>query len=405
MNSMNDGKAWLARRRRHERLFKGLCLSAILLAAFFLAALFTNLVAAGASAFVRTEIRLPVDARPGTDGRERVMEALQTLFPEVGADDRQGRRRLGALVSQEAARMAGSLTVETKVELWVPASSELDMLAKGRMSRENWAENRRFGPSALAQADRLEKEGRLRKSFNTRFFTHGDSRNPEGAGVMASVMGSVFTILICMAVAIPLGVATAVYLSEFARPGWFTSFIEVNINNLAAVPSVVYGLLGLSVYLNLFGLPRSSSLVGGLTLAMLVLPVVVLATRNALKAVPRSIRFAVMALGASKVQMTFHHIVPYALPGIMTGIILGVARALGETAPLLMIGMVAFVADVPETPLDPATTLPVQIYLWANNPEIGFVEKTAAAILVLLAFMTLVNMAAIYVRRRYEIKW
>lgn len=403
MNNMSDN-SWLARRHRNERWFRRICLSAVLVAMFFLVGLFSSLVVKGYPAFWTTEVRLPVDALPGTDGRERVAGALQALFPDA-ALDRKSRLRLQALVSEGAARIAGALTVETRVELWVPASSDLDMLIKEKISRQAWSENRRFGPDALAQVATLEKQGRIRKVFNRNFFMRGDSRHAEVAGVLSSVMGSVFTILVCMAIAFPLGVATAVYLSEFAKAGWFTSFIEVNINNLAAVPSVVYGLLGLSVYLNLFGLPRSSSVVGGLTLAMLVLPVIVIATRNALKAVPRSIRFAVMALGASKVQTTFHHVVPYALPGIMTGVILGVARALGETAPLLMIGMVAFIADVPHTPMDPATTLPVQIYLWANNPEGGFVEKTAAAILVLLAFMILINMTAIYVRKRYEIKW
>jgi len=205
--------------------------------------------------------------------------------------------------------------------------------------------------------------------------------------------------------AFPLGVATAVYLEEFARKSWFTDFIEININNLAAVPSIIFGLLGLSIYLNLFGLPRSSSLVGGMVLALLILPVIVIATRNALQAVPPSMRDAAAALGATPVQVVFHHTFIYALPGIMTGVILSIARAFGETAPLLMIGMVAFIVDVPKTVVDPATTLPVQVYLWANNPELGFVEKTAAAIMVLLIFMVLINLLAIYIRRRFEIKW
>ncbi len=403
MSSMNKNSALLEKRHRKERWFKRLCLSAIVLAAAFLLMLFVNLVSKGYTAFWRTEVRLPVEAKAGTDGRERVSGALQGLFPDVV--ERRDRQRLQALVSEEAARMAGALTVETHVELWVPASSDLDMLVKGKITRKAWEDNRKFGLEALTQVDRLKEAGRVRQSFNKNFFMKGDSRRPESAGILSSVAGSVFTILVCMAVAFPLGVATAVYLSEFSRDGWLTSFVEVNINNLAAVPSVVYGLLGLSVYLNFFGLPRSSSLVGGLTLAMLVLPVIVIATRNAIKAVPRSIRFAAMALGASKVQTVFHHVVPYALPGIMTGVILGIARALGETAPLLMIGMVAFIADVPENPLDPATTLPVQIYLWANNPEAGFVEKTSAAIMVLLAFMMIINTLAVFVRKRYEIKW
>ena len=289
-------------------------------------------------------------------------------------------------------------------EIWLPASSTVSVFYKQRLHEQS-KRGGRVIPAEAAWITELAREGRMRLKINLPFFTRGDSREAERAGVLASTVGSFMTILVCIAMAFPLGVATAIYLEEFARKSWFTDFIEININNLAAVPSIIFGLLGLSIYLNLFGLPRSSSLVGGMVLALLILPVIVIATRNALQAVPPSIRYAAAALGATPTQVVFHHTFIYALPGIMTGVILSIARAFGETAPLLMIGMVAFIADVPKTFVDPASSLPVQVYLWANNPELGFVEKTAAAIMVLLSFMVLINLLAVYIRQRFEIKW
>ena len=253
--------------------------------------------------------------------------------------------------------------------------------------------------------DTLKADGRVKNKFNKSFFTNGDSREPEQAGILGALMGSFFSLLVCFVISFPLGVLTAVYLEEFARKNRLTDFIEVNINNLAAVPSIVFGLLGLAIFLNVFNLPRSTPLVGGMVLALMTLPTIIIASRAALRAVPPSVREAAIGLGASKVQTTFHHTVPLAMPGMLTGTIIGMAQALGETAPLLMIGMVAFIVDVPTSVVDTATSLPVQIFLWADNPEIGFREMTSAAIIVLLVFLVLMNLLAVLLRKKLERRW
>jgi phosphate transport system permease protein len=257
----------------------------------------------------------------------------------------------------------------------------------------------------LGLLDQLTAEGRLESRFNRIFFTSGDSREPELAGVYGALWGSAYLMLVTMTLCVPIGIAAALYLEEFAPKNRTTDLIEVNVNNLAAVPSIVYGLLGLAVFLNTFNLPRSSPLVGGMTLALLVLPTIIVSTRAALRAVPPSIREAALGIGASKLQTMTHHVLPLALPGILTGTIIGMAYALGETAPLLMIGMNAFIVDIPSSPLSPAAGLPVQIYIWADSPERGFAERTAAAIMVLLAFLIAMNATAIYLRRRFHRKW
>ncbi len=257
----------------------------------------------------------------------------------------------------------------------------------------------------MAWLKTLQEKGLLRTAFNRTFFMQGDSRSPEQAGFLGAMIGSALTLIVCLLVAFPLGVMTAVYLEEFARKSVFVDLIEVNINNLAAVPSIVFGLLGLAVYINVMGLPRSAPLVGGMTLALMILPVIIIATRAGLSSVPDSIRDAARALGASPLQVVWHHALPLAMPGIMTGTILGMARAIGETAPLLMIGMVAFVADLPTGFTSSATVMPVQIYLWASSPDAGFVEKTAAGILVLLVLLLAMNALAIYLRKKFEVRW
>jgi phosphate transport system permease protein len=257
----------------------------------------------------------------------------------------------------------------------------------------------------LAWLDRLTAEGRVDRKFNTTFLSSGDSREPELAGIWGAVAGSFFTLAITLVLSFPIGVAAAVYLEEFAGKNRWTDLIEVNINNLAAVPSIVFGLLGLAVFLNFFGLPRSAPLVGGLVLTLMTLPTIIIASRSALQAVPPSIREAALGVGASRMQMVVHHVLPLALPGMLTGTIIGMARALGESAPLLMIGMVAFIADIPHGVTDPATVLPVQIYLWADSPERAFVEKTSAAIMVLLGFLVVMNAGAIILRKRFERRW
>jgi len=241
--------------------------------------------------------------------------------------------------------------------------------------------------------------------FNSSFFTKADSREPESAGILGAVVGSAFALLITLLLALPLAVMAAIYLEYFAKPGKITDFIEVNINNLAAVPSIVFGLLGLGILLNTFELPRSTALVGGITLSLMTLPTIIIATRASLRSVPPSIREGALAVGASKVQTVMHHVVPLALPGSITGTIIGIARALGETAPLLLIGMVAFIVDVPSSPLDPSTSLPVQAYLWNDSAERAYEEKTSAAIIILLSFLILFNLIAVFIRRKFETKW
>ena len=241
--------------------------------------------------------------------------------------------------------------------------------------------------------------------FNRAFFTSGDSREPELAGIWGATKGSFFMLLVTLLLSFPLGVAAAIYLEEFAPRSWWVDVVEVNINNLAAVPSIVFGLLGLAVFINFFGLPRSAPLVGGLVLTLMTLPVVIIASRAAIKAVPPSVREAALGIGASQMQMVFHHVLPLAMPGMLTGAIIGMARALGESAPLLMIGMVAFIVDVPSGPMSPSTALPVQIYLWADSPERAFVERTSAAIMVLLAFLLVMNATAVWLRSRFERRW
>jgi phosphate transport system permease protein len=265
--------------------------------------------------------------------------------------------------------------------------------------------NRRVSDREVAWLERLRDQGLVERRFNWAFFTSGDSREPELAGIRGALIGSALMLLVTLVLCVPIGVAAAIYLEEFAPKNRLTEIIEVNINNLAAVPSIVFGLLGLAVFLNFFGLPRSAPLVGGLVLALLVLPTIIIASRAALKAVPPSIKEAALGVGASHQQAIFHHVLPLAMPGIMTGTIIGMAHALGETAPLLMIGMVAFIVEVPTALTDAATALPVQIYLWSDLPEIAFQSKTAAAIIVLLMFLFVMNGAAIFLRRRFERRW
>jgi phosphate transport system permease protein len=265
--------------------------------------------------------------------------------------------------------------------------------------------NRKISDREIAWLERLKEQGFIQRVVNWSFFTAGDSREPELAGIRGALVGSALTLLVTLTICLPLGVAAAIYLEEFAPKNRVTELIEVNINNLAAVPSIVFGLLGLAIFLNFFNLPRSAPVVGGLVLALLVLPTIIIASRAALKAVPPSIKEAALGVGASRQQAVFHHVLPLAMPGIMTGTIIGMAHALGETAPLLMIGMVAFIVEVPGSFTDAATVLPVQIFLWSDLPELAFRSKTAAAIIVLLAFLFAMNGVAIYLRGKFERRW
>jgi phosphate transport system permease protein len=290
-------------------------------------------------------------------------------------------------------------------KVWLPASGDADMFFKGAIARDIPEKTRRINDRQIAWLDALEEDGALRKRFNVTFFTTGDSREPEQAGIWGAIVGSTLMLLVTLILSFPMGVTAAVYLEELSAKSRWTDFLEVNINNMAAVPSIIYGLLGLAVFLNVMHLPRSAPVVGGIVLALMTFPTIIIATRASLKAVPPSIREAARGLGASPVQVVLHHVLPLAMPGIFTGTIIGMSRALGESAPLLMIGMVAFIVDIPQGPFDPATALPVQIYLWADSPERAFVEKTAAATLVLLVFLVVMNATAVILRRKFEKRW
>lgn len=415
--------AHLKRRYAAERRFRLYGLAAVVIAAGMLGLLLGSILIKGYSSFYRTEIALDVTFDPaiidpagtrdpaalrGADYTKIAREALLARFPE--ATSRQDRRALGGMVAAGADLvlrdmvLADPSLIGRTVPVAIPSSDEIDMLRKGRIPRDAEAGGS-IPEKEIAWYDALERDGRVRYGFNFTFFANGDSREPEQAGVLGALIGSILTMLVTLALAFPLAVATAVYLEEFAPKNRWTDLIEVNINNLAAVPSIVFGLLGLAIFLGLFDLPRSAPLVGGMVLALMTLPTIIIATRAALKAVPPSIREAAYGIGASPLQVVTHHVVPLAMPGILTGTIIGMARALGETAPLLMIGMVAFIVDVPKGFSDASTVLPVQVYLWADSPERAFVEKTSGAIIVLLVVLILMNGAAVYLRRRFERRW
>jgi len=414
----------LARRYAREHRFRWYCRGAVAVAVLFLVVLFGDILRKGWGAFLAAEVRFEVyyDPQvlepPGGDPGALAYADFSVLwrrplldrFPGV-ADDRAARRELFSLVSDGAGYelrdrlLADPSLAGSRQTLWLLADDEVDLLLKGHVERGAAQAERRLSDRQLAWLDALDAAGDLRLTFNVPFLTGGDSREPELAGILGATLGSLFTMAITLLLCFPLGVATAIYLEEFAPRNRWTDLIEVNINNLAAVPSIVFGLLGLAVFLNFFGLPRSAPLVGGLVLSLMTLPTIIIAARVAIDTVPPSIREAAYGLGATPLQVIQHHVLPLAMPGILTGTIIGMARALGETAPLLMIGMVAFIVDLPNGPLDPATALPVQVYLWADSPERAFVEKTSGAIIVLLGFLILMNGAAVWLRRRSERRW
>ena len=414
----------LRKRYRRERRLKAAGILAIGLALGVLVLLLGSVISRGYPAFVKTEIALEItfdaelidpsgtrEAKQLAKGKygRALRQALFAQFPEIV--ERAERRKLTRLFSKAARFELREMILDrpdwigTTERVWLTAASDVDMLTKGSLPRDVPEAERRLNDQQLAWVDHFEAAGNLRTVFNGDFFTGSDSREPELAGIGGALAGSFWTLLITLVLAFPLGVAAAVYLQEFAPKNRLTDFIEVNINNLAAVPSIVFGLLGLAIFIQLFELPRSTAIVCGLTLMLMTLPTIIIATRAALSAVPPSIREAAHGVGASSVQVVSHHVLPLAMPGIMTGTIIGMARALGETAPLLMIGMVAFIVDIPSAPFDSATALPVQIFLWADSPERGFEEKMSAAIIVLLAFLIIMNALAVFLRRRFETRW
>lgn len=414
----------LEKRKRSERRFRNYGRIAILISLGFLVVMVTTIFAGGISAFKQTKVGLdiefaesiidPAGTRDPADiknanYKQLITASLAEKFP--GVTERREKQDLYKLVSAGAVYEIAKQVrnnpdvIGKKQTVWIATSSDVDLFVKGKVDMTLDADLRRLKDNEVSWLNTLTEQDRLKTSFNTAFFSNGDSREPEMAGILGALMGTFFSLLVCFAISFPIGILTAVYLEEFAKKNRFTDLIEVNINNLAAVPSIVFGLLGLSIFLGVFNLPRSTPLVGGMVLALMTLPTIIIAARASLRAVPPSVRQAAMGLGASKVQTTFHHTVPLALPGMLTGTIIGMAQALGETAPLLMIGMVAFVVDVPTGVLDTATSLPVQVFLWADSPEKGFLERTSAAIMVLLAFLVLMNLLAVILRKKLERRW
>ena len=411
----------VARRRRRyaaDRRLQALGIGAIATAVGLLGLLLVTLTFQGYQAFTQTMITIdfpistedvnPTDPAAG-NYRVVVRDGLKALFPEVSgtADD----RLLGQILTNNTQFIVRDAVVRDPsvvggtLRLAVPASDPFDQLNKGTISRDVPEDQRRVTDRQIGWFDQLVADGRVSRPFNWGLFFNADSRFPELAGLAGAIVGSFYALLVCFLISFPLGIAAAVYLEEFAPKNRWTDLIEVNINNLAAVPSIVFGLLGLAVFLNFFGLPRSAPLVGGMCLSLMTLPTIIIVTRAALKAVPPSIREAALGVGASAHQVVTHHVLPLAMPGILTGTIIGLAQALGETAPLLLIGMNAFITSPPGGLLDASTALPTQIYIWADSPERGFVARTSAGILVLLGFLIVMNGIAIFLRQRLERTW
>ncbi len=416
--------ASMKRRHAAEKRFQLYGIIAIAAALVFLVLMFGNIIYKGHSAFTTTFIALDIDFDPETldigDKRDAkslasadyaalVKASLRKTFPDV--KKRKDKRKLYKIASTGASYQladrvkADASLIGTQMRIWLPADDEIDMLMKGYIDRDLPEGDRRLSNKQIAWVDTLVEQGRVERRFNIGFFTNGDSRDAELAGIFAALSGSFFTLIVTLLLSFPIAVATAVYLEEFAPKNRWTDLIEVNINNLAAVPSIVFGLLGLAVFINFLHFPRSAPLVGGLVLTLMTLPTIIIASRAALKTVPNSIREAALGVGASKIQVVTSHVLPLALPGMLTGTIIGMAQALGESAPLLMIGMVAFIVDIPTSVVDPSTVLPVQIFLWADSPERAFVEKTSGAIMVLLAFLVTMNAVAVAIRKRLERRW
>ncbi len=421
MNNTDIVRQSLKRRYAREKRFQLYGKLAVLTGFVFLALLLLDITTKAMPAFQATEIQLtiPVDHQTlelnadtaldeaslrGIDYGGLIKQALREAFPEVRK--RKDKKELYSLASSGAEFKLRDMILANPaliggepLSLWIKADDDIDTYYKLQKVTS------RISEKQIEFVQKLAETGQIRTSFNTTLFTASDSREPEQAGIRGALLGSFWTLLVTLFLSMPVGIAAAIYLEEFAPKNRFTDFIEININNLAAVPSIVFGLLGLAVFINFFGMPRSAPLVGGLVLSLMTLPTIIISSRAALKSVPPSIKEAALGLGASHMQTVFHHVLPLAMPGILTGAIIGMAQALGETAPLLMIGMVAFIVDVPGGIFDSATVLPVQIYLWSDSPERAFTALTAATILVLLVFLVVMNAIAIYLRKHFERRW
>jgi phosphate transport system permease protein len=395
---------------------------AIFIGLLAVALLFIDIVSKGHGAFRATYIQLEVhydqaligidnltDAEQLIAGNWQVLPkaALREHFPDVSG--RSDKRKLYKLLSNGAGfdlkdrLVANPVLLNQTESVWILADDDIDTYYKSWLDENPY--DARMSEKQVQWIQQLHQQGQVALHFNSNLFTRGDSREPEQAGIRGALMGSFFTLLLTLMLSFPIGVSAAIYLEEFAPKNKWTDFIEVNINNLAAVPSIIFGLLGLAIFINVFHVPRSVPIVGGLVLTLMTLPTIIITSRAAIKSVPPSIREAALGMGASRYQMVMHHVLPLSLPGMLTGAIIGMAQALGETAPLLMIGMVAFIVDIPGGFSDPATVLPVQIFLWADSPERAFIEKTSAAIMVLLSFLIIMNTSAVWLRKRLERRW
>ena len=410
----------LKRRYRKERRFRAYGIAAIAIALSALVILFADIIGKGHTAFIKTTVTLEVDIDgeamyldDASDERqmkmadfvEPLIRALMKEIPEAGESDRDDVRDLinpyASNQLRDALRENPELLNTTQTMTFL-SHTDVDVYVK-HSGDENYSI--KLNEKQQAWVDALYERGVVDTGFNDVFFSRGDSRDPSRAGILGAIVGSLLTMVVTLALSFPIGVAAAIYLEEFAPQNKLTDFIEVNINNLAAVPSIIFGLLGLAVFINLFGMPRSVPVVGGLVLTLMTLPTIIISSRAAIKSVPPSIREAAEGIGASKMQVVLHHVLPLAMPGMLTGSIIGMAQALGETAPLLLIGMVAFIVDVPDGFFDSATVLPVQVFLWAGSPELAFIERASAAIMVLLTFLIGMNALAIWLRKRLERRW
>ncbi len=413
----------LKKRYRAEKRFKFYGLTSVILAILFVLFLVNVIFSKGKGAFSRTTIFVEVDFNTeklelknnptneeiqDTDFYDLSIESLLNVYKTKGLKEEKDLIRIFSPdyeieIKNFIIENKGFLNKTAIIEL--TASDDIDQLNKGNYPRHLPEERRRISDFQLLIYDKLVEDNKIQKTFNTFLFTNGDSRDPELAGVGGSLLGSFFTIIVTLLLSFPVAILASIYLEEFAPKNRITDFIEININNLAAVPSIVFGLLGLGILLGTFDFPRSTPLVAGITLALMTLPRIIIPCRASLKAVPPSIREGALAVGASKVQSVTHHVVPLAIPGTLSGTIIGLAQALGETAPLILIGMVAFVVDLPSSPVDPSASLPVQVYLWSEQAERGFVEKTSATIMILLTFLITMNAFAVYLRQKFERRW
>jgi|TARA_B110000444_G_scaffold85392_1_gene80727 phosphate transport system permease protein len=419
---MNKEKR-LKKRYNAEKRFRLYGLTSVMMAIFFVIFLINVIFSKGSSAFLKTTIDLEVNfnletldldnnpTQKNLEDAEYYDLAIDSILNVYSVTGLKEEKALINLFSPDYEYEIRNFLIKNpdfinkKTILKLTASDDIDQLHKGNYPRHLPEDRRRINNFQLKIYDSLLEQNKIDKIFNAYLFKKGDSRNPELAGIGGALVGSFFTIVITLLLSFPIAIFASIYLEEFAPKNKITDFIEININNLAAVPSIVFGLLGLGILLGTFHLPRSTPLVAGITLALMTLPRIIIPCRASLKAVPPSIREGALAIGASKVQSVMHHVVPLAIPGTLSGTIIGLAQALGETAPLILIGMVAFVVDIPSIPTDPSASLPVQVYLWSEQAERGFVEKTSATIMVLLSFLITLNFIAVYLRQKFERKW